>query len=218
LTPASRLTEAEQNRLIVEHMDLVPKVAARYRGGRIDFDDLEAIGREGLVKAARSFDPAAGSQFSTWAWLKINSEVSTALRRDEPDLLPEDGDVVTLAGGEELAARSVAPPPPDAGYSKERIYEWDAWGRNGKVAAIAEAWRELPTTLEELRELYDDIEGRSDVGLSRSQRKLVRKVFDGAVGIQQAARDEATSYYQLLRLLKRALRTIEATRTLAHVA
>jgi RNA polymerase sigma factor (sigma-70 family) len=85
---ASRLTEAEQNRLIIDNMKLVPAVAAGYRGGSIDFDDLEAIGREGLVKAARSFDPDAGTKFSTWAWIKIQSEITTALRRDEPDLLP----------------------------------------------------------------------------------------------------------------------------------
>jgi hypothetical protein len=57
-------------------------LAASYRGGSIAFDELVAVGREGLVKAARSFDPDAGAKLSTWAGIKIESEIAT-LRRGE---------------------------------------------------------------------------------------------------------------------------------------
>jgi hypothetical protein len=47
---ASPLTEAEQNRLIVENMKLAPAVAASYRGGSIAFDELVAVGRFGTAR------------------------------------------------------------------------------------------------------------------------------------------------------------------------
>ena len=65
----------------------------------------------------------AGAKFSTWAWIKIESEIATALRRGESDWFPKEED---------------PPPPPRASYSNERFYEWTSWGPHGNAAAISE--------------------------------------------------------------------------------
>ena len=60
----------EQQELVVQYMGL--RFRRQVRGHAILSDDLLADMNLGLVKAARSFDPAQGASFATWAqyWLK----------------------------------------------------------------------------------------------------------------------------------------------------
>jgi hypothetical protein len=67
----------------------------------------------------------ASAKFSTWAWIKIESEIATALCRGESDWFPKD-----------------PPPPPRASYSNERVYEWTSWEPHGNAAAISETWQQ----------------------------------------------------------------------------
>lgn len=192
------MTAAEQNRLIASHMELVAVIAAGYRGGSVEFEELLGIGREGLVKAARSFDPTK-SKFSTWATTKITTEMMMALRSGPSQWFPKDE----------------APPPLD-GDKIEKIYEYDAWGEFGNAMAISEAWVKLGATPEELAIMYDELahkRGRfaaAFISLTGAQRKLVKWVYLDELPrpVTDAARELGISYFQATRLLKKALKTM----------
>lgn len=182
------MTEAEQNRLVIENMGLVSTIAADFRGGEIEFDDLLGAGREGLVKAARSYNPALGT-FSSWAGTSIRSELLHAVRSDNGAF-----------GGDSI----------------EKIFDWSAWGDRGNANAISEAWMTLESSPEELLELYEDVKDKRNkfaaafISLSGAQRKLVRWVYldDPRKPITQAARDLGVSYRRAVRMLQKALKTM----------
>ena len=60
----------DEDALVREYEGLVVQLASdiakRYRLLRA-LDDLKSFGREGLILAARGYDPERGTQFSTWA-------------------------------------------------------------------------------------------------------------------------------------------------------
>jgi RNA polymerase sigma factor FliA len=63
---------------------LVETVAAqilRSIGRSIEFDDLVAAGREGLLDAARRFDPARGVPFGAYAYLRIRGAILDGVRQ-----------------------------------------------------------------------------------------------------------------------------------------
>lgn len=192
------MTEAEQNRLVIEHMDLVSVIASDFRGGAIEFDDLCGHGREGLVKASRSYEPGK-SKFSTWANICIRTEIYTAVRgHNQPS---------------EWYPKEVAPPPM-TGDKIEKIYEYDAWGDMGNAAAICETWSKLDTSPEDLSLLFADIKDKHEkfnaafISLGGTQRKLVQLVFlrDPAMSIPRAASELGISRFQAGRMLRRALK------------
>lgn len=182
------MTEAEQNRLIIENMGLVSTIAADFRGGEVEWDDLLGFGREGLIKAARSYNPALGT-FSSWASTGIRSELLHAVRSDN-----------TAFGGDSI----------------EKIFEWSLWGGRGNASAISESWITLECTPEELLEQYEDIKDKREkfaaafISLSGPQRDLVRWVYlsDPRKPIVQAARDLGVSYRRAVRMLHKALKTM----------
>jgi len=68
--------------LVTAHLDLVRIIARSTRrlASRADFDDLVGAGREGLLSAARSFDPAQGVLFKTFATFRIRGAMFDHLR------------------------------------------------------------------------------------------------------------------------------------------
>lgn len=73
---------AAAERLITENSGLVWSVARRYFGRGVDADDLFQLGCLGFLKAVEGFDPAFGTQFSTYAVPKISGEIRRFLRDD----------------------------------------------------------------------------------------------------------------------------------------
>ncbi len=69
-------------RLLEENTGLVWSVVRRYFGRGVDPEDLYQLGCLGFVKAVRGFDPAFGTQFSTYAVPKIAGEIRRFLRDD----------------------------------------------------------------------------------------------------------------------------------------
>lgn len=69
-------------RLLTENAGLIWSVARRYYGRGVDPEDLYQLGCLGFVKAVRGFDPAFGTQFSTYAIPKIAGEIRRFLRDD----------------------------------------------------------------------------------------------------------------------------------------
>jgi RNA polymerase sigma factor for flagellar operon FliA len=48
----------------------------------LEFDELVALGNQGLAEAASRFDPARGASFATFAWYRVQGSIMDALRRN----------------------------------------------------------------------------------------------------------------------------------------
>ena len=86
---APELLEAARNgdnraceQVLEENNGLIWAVVRRYYGRGVEPDDLYQLGCLGFLKAVRGFDPAYGTQFSTYAVPKIAGEIRRFLRDD----------------------------------------------------------------------------------------------------------------------------------------
>ena len=86
---APGLLEAARNgdnraceQVLEENNGLIWSVVRRYYGRGVEPDDLYQLGCLGFLKAVRGFDPAFGTQFSTYAVPKIAGEIRRFLRDD----------------------------------------------------------------------------------------------------------------------------------------
>ena len=58
----------------------IARQVVRQLGGKIMFDELASFGREGLLEAARSYDPALGIPFHRWAGYRIRGAILDGVR------------------------------------------------------------------------------------------------------------------------------------------
>ena len=68
--------------VLEENNGLIWSIVRRYYGRGVEPDDLYQLGCLGFLKAVRGFDPAYGTQFSTYAVPKIAGEIRRFLRDD----------------------------------------------------------------------------------------------------------------------------------------
>ena len=68
--------------LVTENAGLIWSIARRFVGRGTDLEDLYQLGCLGFLKAVEGFDPAFGTQFSTYAVPKISGEIRRFLRDD----------------------------------------------------------------------------------------------------------------------------------------
>lgn len=88
--------------LVADHLGLVAAIARRtYREcqGRIDLEELVAIGNQGLVEAATRFRSDGGASFPTFAYHRVRGAMLDAVRRSAP--LPR-GVIRALRAGERV--------------------------------------------------------------------------------------------------------------------
>lgn len=107
---------AEQ--LVKNNAGLVRSVAARFPERGYDREELAAVGQLGLLKAIRTFDPARGCTFSTYAVPLIFGEIRRFLRDDGPIKVSRERKRLAAilsaereraaANGEELRLREIA--------------------------------------------------------------------------------------------------------------
>ena len=74
-------TEARE-RVLQENVGLIWSVVRRFYGRGAEPDDLYQLGCLGFLKAIEGYDPAFGTQFSTYAVPKIAGEIRRFLRDD----------------------------------------------------------------------------------------------------------------------------------------
>lgn len=70
--------------LVKQNLGLVKKIALRFVGRGVEYEDLTQIGVIGMIKAARSFDFEYCTVFSTYAVPLIMGEIRRFLRDDGP--------------------------------------------------------------------------------------------------------------------------------------
>ena len=62
-------------------MDIVARQTARRMSPVVTVDDLRSFGREGLLHAARTYDPARGVPFRRWANLRVRGAMIDGVRQ-----------------------------------------------------------------------------------------------------------------------------------------
>ena len=107
--------------VLEENNGLIWAVVRRYYGRGVEPDDLYQLGCLGFLKAVRGFDPAYGTQFSTYAVPKIAGEIRRFLR--------DDGAVKVSRG---LKERGVS-------ERGTRARLWGELGREPLLSELAEA-------------------------------------------------------------------------------
>lgn len=82
LSAAQQGDKAAEERLLTENSRLIWSVVRRYLGRGVEQEDLYQLGCIGFLKAIQGYDPAFGTQFSTYAVPKIAGEMRRFLRDD----------------------------------------------------------------------------------------------------------------------------------------
>lgn len=70
----------ERFRSQLELVDIVAKQVARSMGAVVELDDLRSFGREGLLDAARKFDPERGVPFRAYANFRVRGAIIDGVR------------------------------------------------------------------------------------------------------------------------------------------
>ncbi len=182
------LTHAQQNRLIVDHMELVEPIAAFYRGQKgIPFDELAAEGRVGLVLAARSW--ARTASFKTYASHRIHGQIQHFIRDWEP------WETVGLFNAE----------------GDERYYEWSIY------RTPYENWDKLAASPEQLKIAWETLAhtrtalSGAMISLSKRDRAIIEARFlrDPPQKLESIAREHKISYARVVFLVNRALKKLK---------
>ena len=185
------ITEAEQNRLIVENTNLVTPIAAQYRGRKgIPFEDLVAEGMAGLVLAARVWEPTGA--FAAYAPHKIRSAI-----------------VDFIDKWQEFVAFEDASSDRDA---EDIFLEWDVWPH----AAPYESWTSLAATPEELVGAFQEMAASKAafsaamLSLRKRDRAMVTARFlrTPHQTLEAIAREHRVSYARTVFIIDRALRSM----------
>ena len=130
LLEAARLGDEEAcQRVLEENSGLIWSVVRRYYGRGVEGEDLYQLGCLGFLKAVRGYDPAYGTQFSTYAVPKIAGEIRRFLR--------DDGAVKVSRGVKERAAAI-------------RTARAALWTRLGREPALSELAEETGLDTEEI--------------------------------------------------------------------
>ncbi|MCK4323063.1 MAG: sigma-70 family RNA polymerase sigma factor, partial [Armatimonadetes bacterium] len=69
-----------RNYLIKRHEGLVRHVGKAYQESAESYEDILAVGREGLINAVDRFDPNRGTKFATFAVPTIRGEIQRYFR------------------------------------------------------------------------------------------------------------------------------------------
>jgi RNA polymerase sigma factor FliA len=172
---------AHRDQLVEQHLHLVHAIAAKLKGrlGKtMEPGDLVGYGTQGLVEAAKKYDPKHGVAFSTFAYYRIRGAMFDGMRTmawysrsDYARFRAEERENAYLANaadrdGAERAARTVT--ATDKGEVLEDIADI-----LGGVAAVHIA------SLHAVQELADDrFEAADDLAASAEERARVREALD----------------------------------------
>ncbi|MBQ9746159.1 MAG: sigma-70 family RNA polymerase sigma factor [Clostridia bacterium] len=190
--------------LVSENIGLVKNIARRFYGRGTEYEDIVQIGTIGMIKAAKSFDAARGTVFSTYAVPLIIGEIRRFLRDDGIIKVSRDvrkkGSVI-LHAKEEFQKEHLRDPKISelaelCGFSEEEvIYALDA---AGPVASLQEniGGAEDSATIEEMtasdtneiETVIDNIALREAIShLPRVQQQIVHLRFFKELSQQQTA-------------------------------
>ena len=205
--------------VLQENNGLIWSVVRRYYGRGVEPDDLYQLGCLGFLKAVQGFDPAFGTQFSTYAVPKIAGEIRRFLRDDGPVKvsrgLKERGSAIKNARGRLCTQLGREPTlselAEETGLSPEDIAAAETAAE--PVISLQAQTGESGLTLEGMLGAGDEEEGLVErltlrAALSklpeREQQVLLLRYYRGMTQVQ-TARVLGVSQVQVSRLERRAL-------------
>jgi len=206
-------------RVLQENNGLIWSVVRRYYGRGVEADDLYQLGCMGFLKAVQGFDPAYGTQFSTYAVPKIAGEIRRFLRDDGPvkvsRSLKERGSAIRMVR-DRLAASlgrepTVSELAGEMGLSVEEIAAAETAAE--PVISLQSEAGDSGLTLEGMLSTGGEEEGlverlalRAAMALlpERERQVLLLRYFRGMTQVQ-TARVLAVSQVQVSRVERRAL-------------
>ncbi len=116
LFPMTRPAQAAVDRLVEHNTRLVVNIAKKYQGKGVSFHDLIGEGNQGLVRAAKKYDPSVGTRFSTYATWWIKQPIRLAIMNQRKPIRIPVHMVQTLGkwkvASETLADKLGRPPTP----------------------------------------------------------------------------------------------------------
>lgn len=120
--PFEALSDAERDRLIIEHLPQVRLIARRIHERlpeTVQFDDLFSAGIIGLIQAIDHFDPSQNVRLGTYAEFRIRGAILDSLR--ESDWVPRVKRRMAreLEAAIERAGRSLGRAPEEAEIARE---------------------------------------------------------------------------------------------------
>ena len=220
LLEAARRGDREAcEQVLQENNGLIWSVVRRYYGRGVEPDDLYQLGCLGFLKAVQGYDPAFGTQFSTYAVPKIAGEIRRFLRDDGPVKvsrgLKERGSTIREARSR-LAADLGREPTlselaEEIGLTPEEIAAAETAAE--PVLSLQAEAGDSGLTLEGMLTLGGEEEGlverltlRSAVAAlpQREQQVLLLRYYRGMTQVQ-TARVVGVSQVQVSRLERRAL-------------
>jgi len=179
---------------------------ARRSGVPVELDELVALGSEGLVEAARSFDPTRGVPFGAYARARVHGAMLDGLRALSP--LPRALHRARLAeadGGGPLEAEARHRARFAAAQSDGLLFE-TALSGEGPIAASPDLGPEVLAARGQLRRLV----ARALAELPRDESELVRRHALEEQPLARAAASLGLGEERATRLYRRALLRLRA--------
>jgi RNA polymerase sigma-B factor len=224
-----RLSDAEREQLIMEHLPLVRGLARRYAERGEPLDDLVQVGTIGLIKAIDRFDPARGYKLASFATPTILGEIRRHFRdRSWTVRVPrgiQESRARIAQAVDDVAAREGRSP------SVREIAEAADLSMDDVLDALAAGSAQRPTPLASPGREGDEDEGISvgleDPGFERAEaratldaglaelpareRVILHLRFEEGLTQSQIAEQVGVSQMHVSRLIRRALDRLRAS-------
>jgi RNA polymerase sigma factor for flagellar operon FliA len=204
-------------------VDIIARQLRRQLGSFVRFDELVSQGREGLLAAARSFEPDRGVPFRRWANLRIRGHMIDGVRQggNIPRRVYRTLRALQAADTvyENAAEENAAAPPANAETADATLS--DTLGtaamamalaflslRHGDALDLARDEKETPEEEVSRAELI----GRIRAAIAErpeAERQLIERHYFGDVSIDEAAREIGLSKSWASRLHARAIEAIQ---------
>jgi RNA polymerase sigma factor for flagellar operon FliA len=218
----------DRERLVEEHLHLVHSIATKLKhrlGKTMEPGDLVGYGTQGLIEAARKYDPAQGTSFSTFAYYRIRGAIFDGMRAmgwysrgDYARYRAEERANAYLAAAADREAVTKAAQEA-AGPNRTQVLEDIAEILRG-VATVhitsMEAAQELPDErFQTPDEQLEDQQGRARVrqalaGLPEKERRLIELYYFADMRLEDAGAELGLSKSWASRLHARAMNFLRA--------
>jgi RNA polymerase sigma factor for flagellar operon FliA len=172
---------------------------ARRSGAPVEVDELVACGSEGLVEAARSFDPKRGVPFGAYARARVQGAMLDGLRALAP--LPRALHRAQLADGDARGVEARHRARFAAAQGDGLLFETALSAEGQPIAASADLGPEILAGLGQLRRRV----ARALAELPAAESELVRRHALEEQPLAQAAESLGLGEARAARLYRRAL-------------
>lgn len=187
--------EKARKRLVTANLRFVVSYVKRYKGRGLPFEDLVALGNEGLLKAADKFDPDAGIKYISYAVWWVRQVVLEALaEQTRPVRIPanQNSNLAKLSRSETALTQKLGRPPTDQEIAKElgvSVQVVRALRRIDRAEVRLDAPRRgVDAEDGEPRTLHETLKG-TDGPEAGVETRLLRERIDSLMGAHLAERE-----------------------------